>query len=209
MEIEQRDGWWWPKTDKRCWSYMQRFPDLPQRVAQYVKNLDTAIQAGGNAGFYTKQYAKLFSSVYTFEPDFINFHCLTRNVTEHNVVKIQSCIGNERGLTNLHIDEGNRGKNYIEGSGIYPILKIDDLNVNQCSLIHLDIEGYEYNALLGAIDTIERCRPTVVVEIWDVLTNRFGEDLNEKTKQLMSDLNYQFVDLLDGSDWVFRPIEDI
>src|SRR5581483_1443647 len=34
------------------------------------------------------------------------------------------------------------------------------------SLIHLDIEGYEPAALDGALRTIQRCRPILIVEVY-------------------------------------------
>jgi hypothetical protein len=70
-------------------------------------------------------------------------------------------------------------------------------------LIHLDIEGYEYFALLGAVNTIKKCKPVIVVEMWDQLDNRFGENLNQKTEEFLTSLNYRFVVTLHESDKVF------
>jgi len=160
-DVELRDKFWWPKSDKRCWQYMLDHPDVPEKVAQYVKkkNRKTIIQAGGNAGFYPKQYASLFETVYTFEPDWLNFYCLNLNVPYENVIKIQSCLGNKHELVSLKIKEVNRGKNFVAGEGKYPIYMIDNLNLNDCSAIQLDIEGYEYYALLGGEKTILKYKP--------------------------------------------------
>jgi hypothetical protein len=45
-------------------------------------------------------------------------------------------------------------------------LAIDDAvpRDRHVSLIQLDVEGFEDQALLGAMATIERCRPVIVVE---------------------------------------------
>jgi len=32
------------------------------------------------------------------------------------------------------------------------------------SVLHLDVEGYERQALKGSIETIKRCKPTIIVE---------------------------------------------
>jgi hypothetical protein len=45
-----------------------------------------------------------------------------------------------------------------------PTLLIDDLNLDRCDFIHLDIEGYEYFALQGAEQTIKKHGPIIAVE---------------------------------------------
>ena len=201
--IELRDGWHWPKSDTRCWAYMQAYPDLPFEIAKFVPDKQVMIQAGGNCGFYPKKYASIFREVYTFEPEWLNFYCLSRNVTEPNVIKSQACLGDVPKLVDLSVNEKNRGKTHISGPGKYPVYLIDNLGLDTCNLIHLDIEGYEYFALLGAVNTIKKCSPVVVVEMWDQLDNRFGENLNQKTEQLLTSLNYKFVETLHESDKVF------
>lgn len=201
--VEIREGWHWPKSDSRCWSYMQTYPNLPFEIAEYVADKKVMVQAGGNCGFYPKKYASIFGAVYTFEPEWLNFYCLSRNVTESNVIKSQACLGNIPSLVDLKVNEKNRGKTHIAGAGKYPVYLIDNLSLSVCNLIHLDIEGYEYFALLGAVNTIKKCRPVIVVEMWDKLDSRFGENLNQKTEELLRDLGYKFVVLLHESDKVF------
>ena len=201
--IELREGWHWPRSDSRCWSYMQAYPNLPFEIAEYVPHKRIMVQAGGNCGFYPKKYASIFQQVYTFEPEWLNFYCLNRNVTEANVIKSQACLGDHPKLVNLSVNEKNRGKTHISGIGQYPVFLIDNLGLSICDLIHLDIEGYEYFALLGAIDTIKRCLPVVVVEMWDQLDNRFGENLNQKTETLLASMGYKFVKTLYESDKIF------
>jgi hypothetical protein len=44
------------------------------------------------------------------------------------------------------------------------VMLIDDLELDACDAIQLDIEGYEYPALKGAERTIERFRPVIATE---------------------------------------------
>lgn len=208
-EVELREGWYWPRTDQSCWAFMQTYPKLPQEVAEFVTNKRVVVQAGGNCGFYPKQYADLFDTVYTFEPEWLNFYCLNLNVPESNVIKNQACLGNAHQLVNLAIKPKNRGKNFVKGPGNYPTYKIDDLNLDVCDLIHLDIEGYEYYALQGAEETIKRCKPVIVIEMWDKLDNRFEENINEKTNALLTSLGYSYLQTLHESDKVYLPNENI
>jgi FkbM family methyltransferase len=194
--IEQRQGWWWPKNDS-LEKRLLKYADLPQQIKKYVNSFDTAVQAGGNTGFYTAQYAAMFDTVYTFEPDYLNFQCMSRNLTEQNIIKLQACVGDTHGLVGLNIVDRNRGENSVNGTGIYPMLTIDDLSLNSCNLIHLDIEGYELYAIKGAVNTIVKYKPTVVLEVRD------HSDTQIQLEQLLAELGYIMVDILGGSDRVY------
>lgn len=188
-KTEIRDGWVWPTDDISCWNYMISHPNLPQLISSHVNNRQVCVQAGGNMGYYVKQYANLFDNVYTFEPEPINFFCLNQNVQEENVFKYQACIGYDRNLVNLKIKVLNRGKNHVNGIGKIPTLRIDDLNLTVCNLIHLDIEGFEFFALKGAVNTISRCNPVVVLEFFNKCATRYDYTLDD-VENLMLSLGY-------------------
>ena len=77
--IETREGWWWPKHDVACWRYLSRRQDVPKNVSAYSEQKRVVVQAGGNAGMYVRMYEDIFDTVYTFEPDPLNFYCLTKH----------------------------------------------------------------------------------------------------------------------------------
>ena len=61
---------------------------------------------------------------------------------------------------------------------------IDDLNLPGCDLIQLDLEGYEFYALQGGIETIKKHKPVIVIEtVW---SERYGIKLNEIENWLKS-----------------------
>jgi FkbM family methyltransferase len=62
------------------------------------------------------------------------------------------------------------------------IKTIDSLDLSDVVFIKLDIEGMEYQALQGAVDTIHRCRPFIVFE--NHKTDRASAD------QFLIDCNY-------------------
>ena len=205
--VEIKEGWHWPKDDTGTWKFLLENFDLPGKISSYVDNKKVMVQAGGNCGMYPKQYSKIFDTVYTFEPDWLNFYCLAMNCPEENIIKSQGCLGSDPGLVNLHIKSKSRGKSFINGSGRYPIYLIDNLGLTACDLIHLDIEGYEYFALSGAVVTIKKFKPVIAIEMWDPppskYLNRFGDNINQKTKDLLASLGYTHVDTLNESDWIY------
>ena len=169
-----------------CWQLINLFPDVPQKISEHVKNRRVVVQAGGNNGLYAKQYADLFETVYTFEPIPELFYCLNRNVTKDNVFKFQGCLGNVHGVVGLgRKHENNGGSANIYGNGVTPTFMIDDLGLNNCDLIHLDIEGFEYFALKGASNTINKFKPVIVLETagwcfrYNISTSHIESFLNE------------------------------
>ena len=51
-----------------------------------------------------------------------------------------------------------------DGIGV-KMIKLDTFIVEKIDLIHLDIEGYEFEALKGAKELIERDKPIIILEI--------------------------------------------
>ena len=60
----------------------------------------------------------------------------------------------------------NSGMNTINPNkvGNIPQFMIDDLDLSDCDLIWLDLEGYELQALAGALNTIEKFNPVIMAE---------------------------------------------
>lgn len=193
-ELETREGVWWPRKDTLCWKGLNNWIDVPELIMDHVDTKNVIIQAGGNCGLYTRIYAQHFKTVYTFEPVPELFKCLVLN-TPDNVIKIQGCLGNEHKMVNMSEHEGgNIGGGHISASetGIFPVFMIDDLNLDECNLIHLDIEGYEKNALVGASETITRCRPVICIENCEKWLARYNTSL-EEIEEFLSTFGYKYV----------------
>jgi len=131
-----------------------------------VKDFDTVIQAGGNCGMYARFYANYFRNVITFEPDPLNFYCLDRNCVGPQYTKYQGGLGNTtENLSLQRVSMRNVGMHKIKNlPGDIRMYRLDDMNIERCDLLHLDIEGYEEYALRGATQMIERLRPVIITE---------------------------------------------
>ena len=206
--IELRDKWWWPKHDVACWRYLSRRQQVPSNVSLHTEQQRVVVQAGGNAGMYVRMYEDIFNTVYTFEPDPINFYCLTKN-TGDRVIKFQSCLGNQPNFVNLsydemHLKKPNSGGYRVKGEGSIPTMILDNLNLPIVDLIHLDIEGFEKFALLGAIETIKRCKPVITLEL-NGLAEKYNHTNND-VKNLVIELGYKEIGIVDD-DAVFKYIK--
>ena len=120
--------------------------------------------------------------IWAFEPNPINHHCaeITRlinkldNVNLHNAGLGQSDTsgvlntidpqGRSMGGSSTIIDEDTEiDSAYIETIRIVSLDSVIPKNRN-ISLLQLDIEGYEKQALLGGMDLIKRCAPILLLE---------------------------------------------
>lgn len=185
--------WLWPKKDKKAWGYLTKEENLclPEKISKFVDSHDTVVQAGGHCGLYSYQYSNIFKNVYTFEPETINFNCLTENIkNKSNIKRFNKGLGKENTKMSLQINNRNTGKHIIiEQEGNIEIVKLDDFNLDTLDLIHFDLEGYELPALIGAEKTIEKFKPLIVLETNDLCLN-FNYTLNDMN-QYLQDLGYK------------------
>ena len=156
----------WPSGDTRLAGDIHSLTDLDSAVFPLIKNKRIAVQAGGAMGMWAKRMAQEFEIVYTFEPTPQSFHCLVSNCPEENIVKMQAALGEKPGLIKMGDPERatNYGAFYCQKGGYIPTIRIDDLGLDGCDLLMLDIEGYELFALKGARETIAKYRPVIVLE---------------------------------------------
>ena len=194
---------WWPQYDQGMWNYMHKHritPEFFDELMTHVTGKTVAVQAGGNCGQYVRQFSQRFDTVYTFEPDPTNFLCLTLNCG-NNVIKTQACVGNERKFVNISKGHDS-GAIHVSGTGNIHTVIIDDMDLPACDLIQLDIEGYEYFALLGARRTIERYHPLLILEWCEPWAKRYGVS-SEQFEKLLSDLGYRQI-MTNMTDCIYK-----
>lgn len=128
------------------------------------KRLGTAIQAGGHKGAAPLQLIKYFDLVYTYEPCIDNFKILVSKISG-NIIPMFGLLYDRHGRGGIEQhDKNNSGDYRTTDFGKIPRYRIDDLNLKSCDLIWLDTQGSEYEIILGAQQTIERCKPIIGFE---------------------------------------------
>lgn len=166
-EIDALD-WAWPKTDDGCWTGPREnwINEHSVKWFKHVKKFDIAVQAGGACGMYPRLLSDRFDTVYTFEPEPLSFYCLVNNCQKKNIIKINGALGDQPrmvGIVNYVPD--NVGVTRVQAElGRIPQLPLDCFDLPHCDLLALDIEGGELAALHGAIETIKKCKPVIVIE---------------------------------------------
>lgn len=171
------DGFQWPPLDRMARPTALAEVSFMPKFLALVPGRQTVVQAGGNVGVYPAHLANHFHEVFTFEPDPTNYQLLSENIklVQGNIRAFNAALGAEDGTCDLLMpDPTNTGDIRVKGAeGPIPVRTIDGLGLETCDLIWLDVEGCELDAIKGAADTIERCRPAVIVE-QKALTNGYG-----------------------------------
>lgn len=160
------DGLWWPDSDVRARpAIVSECRQALPVVLPLVKEKRVCVQAGGNVGVYPLALAEHFETVITFEPDAENYDCLAINADKPNIHRWWGALGKEQGQCSVvptEMDNCGAHKT-VPGSAVW-VDTIDSISLDACDLIWLDIEGAEADAIKGAMATIEKFSPIIVLE---------------------------------------------
>lgn len=195
----QIEGIWWPDDVGESWRHSLRHVGSIEWAIAHCRLTRTAVQAGGNIGLWPRRLAQDFARVITFEPEPRSRACLLMNVPE-NVIVLPMALGASPGVCS--IDARGLGSHSVTPGDDIEVTTVDALGLHDVDLLQLDIEGYECQALRGAYETLQRCRPLVQVELRS-FTERYG-DTDDDLRQLLKELGYVQVAKQPGSDFVFE-----
>jgi FkbM family methyltransferase len=145
---------------------------------KHVKNFRNAVDIGAHVGISVHQWAPLFEQVYAFEPMIDHYNCLTKNTAKFpNVKCFNNAMSNQsRMLHGAYRTMKNSGSFQLvddefvavnrKNAKIYdiPSKRLDDFALDNVDMIKIDVEGWEFEVLKGAEQTIRRCQPILMVE---------------------------------------------
>jgi len=164
------------------------FEPTPQTYDLAIKNIDIARTQ--NPAEFSKGWYKSGSSWAPL--------AITSSITTHT-----EALGPEETNTEIVIRPNNAGHNHINnedrprwtGKKWIPrtdkhhkvdyekvpvkVKTLDSYNFQDVDIIKIDVEGFEYDVLLGATDTIDRCKPVVQVEMVYGQPHRFGHSVHD------------------------------
>lgn len=141
-------------------------------IRQVLTPNSVVVEAGANVGTHTIGISHCAGQVLAFEPQKEVFDILHRNVARagcRNVSMIEAALGNVMG-TSRYTPSGtdavcSPGSVSLSGGDREcSVLTIDSLNLPRLDMIKADVEGMETHLLLGAKETIARCRPVLYLE---------------------------------------------
>lgn len=171
-----------------------------------------ALDIGAQFGLITVPMAQRFSRVLCFEPNDFNFKLLKANVALNGLTNVEcrnhplfsSEVALSLGQPELqetavpHKRDGSfdpmaaqNSASYLfsqYGSGTYPhqACTLDSLELDGVVFIKIDVQGADGEVLMGARDTLQRCKPVVTFEWEDELSTNFSVTLDVLKQELKS-----------------------
>lgn len=166
--------------------HFQRFSEAiadyqrPQRekAFEYVTDWSLCIDLGANVGIFSRHFATRFDEVWAIEPLADNIECLRLNVPG-NVKIMQVAVGQECRTATIYKTPKSLGGAFVCDDGEVEVpttfqdpalfeevsmITLDSLDIPRLGLLKLDIQGSEVIALRGALNTLQRCHPVVLIE---------------------------------------------
>lgn len=133
--------------------------------------IDGGAYTGDTVHFFEKKGVKL-KEFHCFEPDCSNFNELLKHSGMNHVFKINAGLWSTSGYVSFLSSNDSTpycGKIKIGGDKSIRVLSVDDYckkNFIKPTLVKMDIEGAEYEALVGARETIINEKPKLAISIY-------------------------------------------
>ena len=174
------------KLFKRCfpvyrilYGLYKKFSDRHERAVlkDIITPGMTVVDVGANIGIYTALLAKIVGEkgkVYAFEPSPHNFNLLKKYNKSNNVTLVQAAVGDVTGEITLYIsDKLNVDHQTYETDEIREKVNVssyrldDYLKNEKVDFIKMDIQGFEYHALLGMKNILRNnANIKIFMEFW-------------------------------------------
>jgi len=186
-------------------------PEVVRVVVSEVKPGMTVLDIGAHIGYYTLLFAKCvgpLGRVISFEPLPENFTVLQKNVELNRIQHVHTfaeAVFSRNG--DLAIDHAEAGCNSGEASVIHlrgveqirvPAVTLDSVSSragSRLDFVKMDVEGAEFDVLLGAKETVARFRPKMLIELHHFDGNVAGHPV----PQLLASWDY-------GIQWIDRAV---
>ena len=119
----------------------------------FIHNYRTAVDVGCRRGEYTISLLIDFKKIYAFD------YRPSMTIESKKLIYHQIALGDK----DIKV-KANAGVIVEDGKLVVQQKKLDDYHLLDVDYIKVDVEGHELKVLKGAINTIERCNPLIVIE---------------------------------------------
>jgi len=182
-------------------------PSVQRLIRDFVQPGSCVIDVGANVGAISLALSKQIGNsgkLFSFEPGPELYEKLAKNfasnsqLSNHTLVK--KGLGSQKAMLQWQYstsDPGNASILWVDHD--QPTIEVEvvtldeatqELCIDQVDFIKIDVEGMEYDVILGGIKTITKCLPILLFE-----TSLCDDEQVERTQKvvnLLADLNYTF-----------------
>ncbi len=166
----------WLRIRERAWREKRKGEKEIKIIPNLLVNCNRAIDIGANVGVWSYWLSKYAKQVESFEPNPKIFNAL-KNIKIKNVNSYNIALSNKSGSVDLLIPKGSKGfsnqgasLSSIKVQGEHKSISIeakclDEYNFLDVDFIKIDVEGHEHEVIEGAQETINKFKPTMVIEM--------------------------------------------
>ena len=186
-----------------------------KNVLNICVKYEYAIDVGANIGLITIQLASRFKNILAIEPIASTYECLKYNTrTYPQIQTLNVAISNYDGEIGFagSLESSMHIKTSKEYSSKVQCLCLDSLDILGCDLLKIDVEGHELEVIQGAIETIKKYHPMIILEevssfkkgSANNLYKQYGKDFTQYLRQarmILEDMGYA-VYFRQGHDFV-------
>ena len=153
------EGEYQKKQRDALFEYMEE-----RRPIEYIADV------GAHVGLWSRPMMHRANTKYiwAFEPNSSVRECYVLNMggfENYSIYPVALGHKNMKGFLNVETDNSGNTNVHPTKSGNTEIRTLDSFNFEHLDYIKVDVEGFEYNFLQGAVDTLNRCRPFVHLEM--------------------------------------------
>jgi FkbM family methyltransferase len=190
------------------------FLEYESEIMILLKNIldsfSVFIDIGSNVGLHSMYAVSLGTHhVYSFEANPHTYKHLLENViynklNKNQITTLNYAVGEEESESLFFDDLENRAassfqrlyNNHDYQELFVKVVTIDSLNIGKVDLIKIDIEGSELFSIRGALNTIKRTHPIIIVEMLRKWSRIHGYQPNEIIS-LLEELDYNCYEIVD------------
>lgn len=186
--MKEVGGWFLPDHEKHLGEWMAHaknktqiedgrvmYQAVKQRAAMtHCQQFRVALDVGGHCGLWAHYLSQKFETLHAFEPVAEHRECFAVNVKASNVTLHPVALGAKPGRISMFTENGSSGNSHVSGEGEIEMRTLDSYGFKDVDFIKIDCEGFELYVLQGAVETLKRCKPVLIVEQKPHVIGNFG-----------------------------------
>lgn len=185
--------------------------NIVELIKKHAREGSIVVDLGSHIGTHLVTMSKAVGEdglVIGFEPQMKIFSELVQNMQLNqcnNVIAYRCAVGRNFGEVQMRIPfTSNEGGASIGSGGDFaPLVPLDSLNLENVSLMKIDVEYYEDEVLAGARQTILKNQPVIIIELAD--GSKQLEEKRDATIRTLENMGYT-LSKLGGWDWLAVPV---